>query len=267
MARATARSSTEWTFASGTSGTSSADSPRRAPRPRGLIDGPNPGETWVAHDNFLPSFSADYDLAMCSGQTYELVFAGPEDPEHVVSASGDTLAGKQRYVFETSELLVVPGSGFPTDNLFISACDSHSLRLSNKYDLSTDNLRKLSLWLVEDMGGEPVATTRIAGGRDCDPEATPAEVAMGAIPCLIIDPDDAPIGGIDFRVDPELFPDLLQVDQRYRVVLPGLDDPADIADPEAYVEAFHDACGMPLITGDLPEPEYTYEFTIDSPCQ
>lgn len=233
---------------------------------RALIDGPNPGEAWLAHDSFIPSLDANYDLAMCSGSTYELVFAGPDDPEHLASAAGDTLAGKQRYVIETSDLLVMPGSGFPTDNLIINACDSLSIRVTNKYDLSTDNLRKPSLWLVEDVGGEPVATTRVAGGRDCDPEATPAEVAMGAIPCLVVDVENAFIGELELRLDPDVFPDLLAVGQRYRVVLPGLDDPADIADPDAYVEAFHDACGMPLITGDLPEPEYVYEVTVDSAC-
>jgi len=120
--------------------------------------------------------------------------------------------------------------------------------------------------VVHGMGGEQVATTRVAGGRDCDPEATPAEVEMGAIPCLVVDPDNSSIAELEFRPDPEVFPDLLQVGQRYRAVLPGLDDPADIGDPAAYVEAFHDACGMPLITGDLPESEYDYEFTIDSAC-
>lgn len=73
-------------------------------------------------------------------------------------------------------------------------------------------------------------------------------------------------GQVSVRLDAEQFPDLLQVGQRYRVVLPGLDDLAEASDPDAYAEAFHDACGVPLLTGDLPEAEYVYDFGIDSPC-
>ncbi len=232
----------------------------------GLLSGRSPDEVWSAHTSFNPSDERDYNVAMCSGSTYTLVFGGPDDVEHVRTADGDTLAGKQRYVVQTSDFVVDPGSGFPADNLLISACDAVSLRVSNVFDLSLDNLRKPALWRVEQIAGENVATERVAGGRDCDPDATAGDVAMGAIPCLLVDPDEAFSGTVSVRLDPEQFPNLLLEGQRYRLVLPGLDDSADIVDADAYSEAFHDACGMPLITGDLPVPEYEYEFTVDTPC-
>jgi len=231
---------------------------------QGQIASRGPEETWLGHESFATSYDRDYNVAMCSGSTYTFMFAGTDDPEHLRTASGDTLSGKQRYVIETSDFLVNPGSGFPPDNLHISTCDSFSIRVSNSFDLSVENLRKPALWRVEEVDGENVATERIAGGRDCDPEATTADVAMGAIPCLLVTPENHFYGEITVRLDPEQSSDLLMEDERYRLVLPGLDDPADIADADAYAGAFHDACGMPLITGDLSE--YVYEFTIDSPC-
>ena len=111
---------------------------------RGTIDEQGPDETWLAHAGFIPELDRNYSVAMCSGQTYSLFFAGPEDPEHLRSTGGETLAGKQRYTIETSDFLVNPGSGFPTDNLNISACDSFSIRTSNAFDLSVDNLRTVS---------------------------------------------------------------------------------------------------------------------------
>jgi hypothetical protein len=107
---------------------------------------------------------------------------------------------------------------------------------------------------------------RIAGGRDCDPDATAADVAMGAIPCLVVNVESARNGELAVAVDFERYGNLLEPGLRYRIDAPGLDDPAEIADSDRYVEAFHDACGMPLITGDLPEPEYLYEVTIDNAC-
>ncbi|MEM6989450.1 MAG: hypothetical protein AAF721_03100 [Myxococcota bacterium] len=232
---------------------------------RNLIGGRDAGGSWLAHDNAVASLDRDHDLAMCSGSTYEVVFAGPDDAEHIASEAGDTLAGRQRYVIETVDFLVSPGSGFPTDNLVISSCDSFSLRFTNKYDLSVDNLRKLAIWEVVDMAGEDVPTQRVAGGRDCDPDATAGDVAMGAIPCLVVDLEQFGAGAVEVAVDPSLG-NLLQPGLRYRVVAPGLDSPADLTNAEAYAEAFHDACGMPLITGDLPESEYEYDFTIDQGC-
>lgn len=230
------------------------------------IDEQGPTEAWRAHANFVPELDRNYSVAICSGQTYSLVFAGPEDPQYLRSTGGDTLAGKQRYTVETSDFLIIPGSGFPTDNLNIGQCDDFSIRVSNAFDLSVDNLRKPMLWRVEDVDGEPTATERIAGGRDCDPDATAGDVAMGAIPCLEVDPENFLIGEISVRLNAEQFPDVLQVGERYRLVLPGLDDLADASDPDAYADAFHDACGVPLLTGDLPELEYAYDFTIDGPC-
>ncbi|MEM6293573.1 MAG: hypothetical protein AAGA54_20030 [Myxococcota bacterium] len=233
---------------------------------RATISGRGPSETWLANASIVPSLDRDYNVALCSDSTYDFVFAGPDDPEHVRTSDGDTLAGKQRYSVSTSAFLVTPGSGFPTDNLNISACDDFTLRLSNAYDLSAENLRKPELWQVEDMDGDAVATTLIAGGPDCDPTATAADVTMGAIPCLVVDVGDVQIGRLSVQLDPTQFPDVLLVGSRYRIVLPGLEDSAEISDPDAYRAAFHDACGMPLITGDLPEAEYVYDFTIDSPC-
>ena len=61
---------------------------------------------------------------------------------------GNDLTGKTTYVFETPEFHVVPGSGFPTDNLRIGACDDFQIRFSNRYDLDPNNLKKLELWQV-----------------------------------------------------------------------------------------------------------------------
>lgn len=233
---------------------------------RGLIDTRSPVDAWLAHDNMIPTFDHDYDIAMCSSSSYELVFAGPDDQEHVAAPDGATLAGKQRYVLETSDFLVVPGSGFPSDNLQISACDDVSLRVTNKYDLSTDNQRKISIWRVETVGDESTAVERVAGGRDCDPTATQGDVAMGVIPCLEFNARNFDIGEFEVSIDFDRYGSLLEEGLRYRVVVPGLSDLADIADPDAYAEAFHDACGMPLLYGDLPESEYEYDFTVDNPC-
>lgn len=240
--------------------------PEACAEARATISVRGPTETWLANAFIVPSLDRDYNIALCSDSTYDFVFAGPDDPEHVRTSDGDTLAGKQRYSVSTSAFLITPSSGFPTDNLNIGACDNFSLRTTNAYDLSAENLRKPQVWQVEDIDGDAVATTLIAGGLDCDPTATAADVVMGAIPCLVVDVEDAQIGEVNVRLDPTQFPDVLMVGSRYRLVLPGLDDPADISDADAYRAAFHDACGMPLITGDLPEAEYTYDFTIDSSC-
>jgi hypothetical protein len=232
----------------------------------GLIGRRTVADGWIANETFITSFNVGYDVAMCSGSTYVLAFAGPDDPEHVSSTAGDTLGGKQRYTFETVDFLVVPGSGFPPNNLLVNACDEFSLRFSNKFDLSTDNQRKISIWELEDQGGELVPVQQIAGGSNCDPDATAMDVQMGAIPCLVVDLGAAYIGEIAVHIDHDVYGQLLQPGTNYRIQAPGLDDPADITNAAAYEAAFHDACGMPLITGDLPEPEYTYDVLVDVDC-
>jgi hypothetical protein len=240
--------------------------PERCAQSAGLIGPRSIDDGWLANEAYGTGLSEDFDRAMCSGSTYVVHFAGPGDLEHVASEAGDTLAGKQHYVLQTADFLVTPGSGFPTENLLVDACEDFSLRFSNKYDLSVQNQRKISIWALEDQGGAWVPVQRIAGGRDCDPDATAGDVQLGAIPCLVVDVASQAFGEIAVSIDFERYGQLLQAGTRYRIVAPGLDDPADIADPAAYVEAFHDACGMPLVTGDLPEPEYLYEVTIDADC-
>lgn len=256
---------------------------------RGILDG------WRMHEgspvgarDYFETYE-DFDRALCSGSSYTLVFA--DGGEQVRDKLGNRLE-TLRYEFETPEFHVIPGSGYPTDNLRIGACQRFELDFSNKYDLDPRNLRKLELWSLEPLAGSdaqgidcPLSPDpacwqpleRIAGGSDCSDD--PFEVAGGASPCLTVDVGRQAIGHIGVELDTVRFGARLQDASagghgRYRVRVPGLeqvdrfaaldlDDPADLA---AYAAAFHDVCGMPLIAGGgAGYVDHLYDFTVDEP--
>lgn len=228
----------------------------------GLIDERSPADGWVANEAFAPELLEDHDLALCSGSTYRLVFAQSDAEHHIRSQAQGTLDGRSEFVIETPQFRIVPGSLFPTDNLLIESCYEFSLRLSNRSDPGPDNLRKLELH--QDAPDGPL----VAGGPACDPLASPAEIAAGAIPCLTFDHENDYLGELHFVLDESVHGQVLQAETTYFVVLPGLADISEMSDPTAYAAAFHDACGMPLVLGQTPEQRALWEssFTVDQAC-
>ncbi|MEM7154599.1 MAG: hypothetical protein AAF799_17255 [Myxococcota bacterium] len=229
---------------------------------RGLVGDRDPNDGWIANEDFLPELYEDHDLALCSGSTYRMIFADSEDAEFITSEEGGTLDGRSELVFETSQFRIVPNSLFPTDNLRIHACTDVAMQFSAYYDQGPRNLGKIELH--EGSADGPL----VAGGLDCDPDATPEEVAAGAIPCLQVDVGNRLIGELDVSISHAQYGTVMVPGTTYAVVIPGLDDIGQMSDPEAYAAAFHDACGMPLILGDTPEVQALSEMTflIDDPC-
>ncbi len=243
---------------------------------RALISPRTVEDGWRAHDAFdqrAENFE-DFDRAMCSGQQYTVVFASPGEGEYVRDKRGNTLAGKTVYTFETPQFHVVPGSGFPSDNLRIGACEDFALSFSNKYDLSPENLAKLEIWHLDEQGGLLPPTDNcplgpVGGGPDCAATDDERRERGGDCvpPCLTVDVDSHQAGTLEVQIDPAEFRAVLLPGERYRVSVPGLAHIDQMQDPVAYQTAFWDACGMPLVTG-LPETgvaEYTYDFRIDEP--
>ncbi len=242
----------------------------------GRIAARNRHDGWRANDgNFIEAFE-DFDRAMCSGSTYRVTFAVPGEGEAVVDKAGNDLRGKAVYTFETPQLHVVPGSGFPADALRIGACDDFGIQLSNRYDISPENLKKIALYEVEVLPAEeeriPELLPRdgcgivpVAGGPGCydDPLAL-ADDPCGA-PCLVVDIAEHGFGKVRVSVDPVKFDAALVPEHRYRMVIPGLDSIEEMADPVKYRNAFWDACGMPLVLGDTSEIDFLYDFGIDEP--
>jgi len=234
---------------------------------------------WRANDTNAET-DEDFDRAMCSSSEYEIVFAVPEDDadgQYLKDKVGNTLAGRRTYKFTTPDFHVVPGSGFPADNLRIGACESFSLALSNKYDMSPYNLRKIQLVELDDAGNE---IKIVAGGLNCtlDPDA----VTDSAPPCLTANVASQGVGKVGVQANPKDFGQVLRTGLTYRFKIPGLESINGTAinsykdfqdyyaiDPTgadaAYKEAFWDACGMPLIIGGASEPDHYFDFTIDPP--
>lgn len=259
-----------------------------------LIGGRNIQDGWRMHDTAFFENYENFDRGMCSASRYEIVFA--TEGERIRDKVGNVLEDERTtYVFETPDFHVIPGSGFPTDNLRIGACDDFEIRVSNKYDLSPHNINKIQLVEIEQISGEdddlgescetslrpecwepanpPVV---VAGGTNCtdDPELVGADTP----PCMTVDVSLQREGSLRMLIDSVRFPDAkLDVEQRYRMVLPGLDNvesfhDLDLKDNQdhidAYNAAFHDVCGMPLITKGGAENDYKdfyYDFTIDKP--
>jgi hypothetical protein len=236
-------------------------------------------------------------LAMCSGFEYAVHFETDEDGEHVRDKVGNTLEGRDEYRFETPQFHVVPGSGFPTDNLRIGACDQFEIRFSNRFDVTPSNLKKLELWEIEEVGCDDLRnpdcwalTHKVAGGLDCVDSREDYTAGGGDLaPCLRVDILDFWRGTIRVDVDPVEYSRVLfekgqndifgrQSTGRYRLVVPGMahyESLEDLAEDHAtdsqefldtYQAAFHDVCGMPLITAGHEGPaDYIYDFSIDPP--
>jgi hypothetical protein len=195
----------------------------------------------------------------------------PQDGgQYVQDKVGNTLANKATYRFQTPDFHVEPGSGFPSDNLRIGACNDFTIRFSNKYDMSPENLAKLEIWRIDPMlaGDGDVYDERIeivAGGSDC--ARTQEELDAGTFPrpCLTVDISNQAIGEVGVEVDPTVFGPVLLTGATYRLWVPGLASRRDMDSPELYRDAFWDVCGMPLITGETDSVDFLYDFTIDQP--
>ena len=237
---------------------------------------------WRANDAGTETFE-NFDRAMCSSSEYKVVFTTPPARgktalEYIRDKVGNTLKGKSTYVLRTPDFHVVPGSGFPTDNLRIGACDDFEIRFSNKYDLSPANLKKLQIVQITEKGEEIKV---VAGGVDCsaDPES--------GTPCLTTNVRDQEIGSVRVSINTQIYgADVLVAKSRYRLKVPGLTlapgqtvQSVIATDPAAYSAAFWDACGMPLVTsmplldsdgnvakkGNARDADYFYDFNIDEP--
>ncbi|MEZ4381729.1 MAG: thrombospondin type 3 repeat-containing protein [Nannocystaceae bacterium] len=247
---------------------------------RGHIGGLNIKDGWRANDSGAES-TENFDRALCSSSEYDIVFAVPSDGEgtqYIEDKVGNTLAGRRTYRFTTPDFHVVPGSGFPANNLRIGACDEFEISFSNKFDMSPHNLRKLQLVETDGLNGNEIRV--VAGGLNCteDPDA----VSDTSPPCLTIDVAAQAVGKVGVQVNPKDFGQALRTGQTYRLKVPGIANVGDIpvdsykdfqdafnANPDAaqaaYMGAFWDACGMPLIVGGASEPDYFYDFLVDPP--
>jgi hypothetical protein len=214
----------------------------------GEIDKRNVMDGWRAGDAKGFETYENFDRALCSGQEYEIVFQTKADAEegpaeYVEDKVGNTLDGKNRYRFRTPQFHVVPGSGFPTDNLRIGACDSFEMSFSNKFDLDPRNLAKLELWELELTGcddeADPTcweASRRIAGGTGCSEDRDEVIDSGGTIaPCLTVDVSDQWLGTARVGLDRVRFGKFLYeagdtdhfgqlTSGRYRMVAPGLEE-------------------------------------------
>jgi hypothetical protein len=234
---------------------------------RSLVGNRNLEDGWRANDAFQPENIEDFDRGLCSGSEYTVHFQVPADGgQYVQDKVGNTLAGKSSYTFQTPEFHVEPGSGFPSDNLRIGACNDFSLRFSNKYDMSPENLAKIQMWRIDPAADlENSFVELIAGGTDCAATQEALDAGEAPVPCLTIDVSNQAIGEVGVEIDPTVFGPVLQTGATYRVWVPGLGSRADMNDPAQYRAAFWDVCGMPLITGGASEPDFLYDFTIDQP--
>ena len=267
------------------------------------VEGRNIQDGWRMHDNAFFESYENFDRGMCSASEYTVVFA--TEGQRIVDKVGNVLEGNQlEFRFQTPEFHVVPGTGFPTDNLRIGACDDFEVRLSNKFDLDPRNLKKIELVQISRVAGGEAANGEscetslapecwqedfvVAGGLDCTED--PDELSETTPPCLTIDTSLQREGGIKvvvdnvrfgrklFNLDPDPDKNFDSFDRpvsgRYRMRIPGLDNvdnfaDLDLNDPDdlaAYNAAFHDVCGLPLITkGGQNYSDFYYDFTIDEP--
>ena len=71
------------------------------------------------------------------------------------------------------------------------------------------------------------------------------------------------------QIDADVHGPVLVPGTTYRLVVPGLESIEQMADPELYAAAFHDACGMPLVVGNTPEQQASAQqsFVVDGPCE
>ena len=245
---------------------------------RGLVGAFSIKDGWRANDSFSET-DENFDRAMCSSSEYEVIFEVPGgDGQYIRDKVGNTLQGRRTYRFETPDFHVIPGSGFPTSNLRIGACDDFELRFSNKYDMSPTNLRKIQIVEIPQPDAPDQPYPVVAGGPNC----TTDPAADDQPPCLTVNVRSQATGGVNVAIDPKEFGQRLQTGKWYRMVVPGLrkadgtyyasmadfrrDYAGDPAGSEVrYKEAFWDACGMPMILGGASRPDYFYDFQIDVP--
>lgn len=253
---------------------------------------------WRGNDNGFFENYENFDRAMCSSSTYKIVFndeTSKDDDgnilQYIRDKVGNTLRNKSTYVIHTPDFHVVPGSGFPTNNLRIGACDDFELRFSNKYDMSPSNLEKLQIVELGGTDEAPVEGKVVAGGPGCAKTAEDLESGNGTVPCLSVNVRDQDIGSVRVEIDAKEFGAILQPNSsdnpvRYRFKVPGLTlaDGEDVYEamknrPADYAAAFWDACGMPLVLsmpkidaegnvakgGKASKPDFWYDFEIDSP--
>jgi hypothetical protein len=223
---------------------------------RNLIGERNIQDGWLAHEGFTPENYENFDRGMCSGQEYTVVFA--TGGEHVRDKVGNDLSSESTYTFTTPQFHIVPESGFPTDNLRIGACDEFELRMSNKFDMDPENLKKIEVRQLVKLDGSTMVdpdndgdeescddnefvdsrcwepAILVAGGLACSED--PLEVLAGegaVVPCLTVDVADQSFGTVGVSVDAvrfsrKLFDEGKQDDfgrestGRYRMVIPGL---------------------------------------------
>jgi hypothetical protein len=139
----------------------------------------------------------------------------------------------------------------------------------------------------------------VAGGVECSEDGQAVKDSDGSLlPCLTVDVTNQWEGVVRVSIDtvrygrllipapgadrdPDTYLDFFgrPATGRYRMVVPGLDDKlsfgeldfGNAADREAYENAFHDVCGMPLvrkmptIDGETPVGDFYYDFRIDAP--
>ncbi len=208
---------------------------------------------WVANERITAERLADHDLGLCSGSTYELVFADSSALHHVRSEGGGTLDGRASFVIETAQFRTVSGSVGSAEDGDATSCDRFEVAFTNDVDPGPLNLSKLEL-----RAGGPQGET-VAGGSGC--AATPDD---GAVPCLRVGFEDALRSIVGFEIDEAVHGQVLTPGQTYSVVIPGLSDIEDMQDAQAYAAAFHDACGMPLL--DSPDGE-VMSFTVKAACK
>lgn len=228
---------------------------------------------WVKNIPAVIELAGNYDLSLCSSSEYKIIFNTPSDEQYIADKVGNTLEGKSTYLFETPDFHVKPGSGSPTDNLRIGACDEFTFSFSNKYDMSKENLKKLQIVELVDSGkqdenGNAIfeSTNKVvAGGVNCAETAEELDENPDKPPCLTVNIANQNIGTVGVSIDFTVFSDNpIEPRKRYRLVVPGLESMAEMNDPQKYQQAFWDACGMPLITGNN-FTDYFYDFTIDNP--
>jgi len=268
------------------------------------IGGLNVQDGWRMHDgNFFEKYE-NYDRGMCSGSEYTVVFAS--DGEHIRDKVGNELQQLEYKFqtpefhvvpnsgFPTDNLRI--GA---CDDFSIRFSNRYDLDPRNITKIELWQLVRVS---GSDNEGNDCADSlaaecweldfKVAGGPTCTNDPDEVEASNGeTVPCLIGDVTTHLEGEIGVLInsvrfgaqlnhfdknDPEANTDEYgrPVTGRYRMLIPGLDNvssfaeldlsnPTDLAE---YQAAFHDVCGMPLITkGGQGYSDFVYDFTIDPP--
>lgn len=247
----------------------------------------NVKDGWRANDSGFFETYENFDRAMCSSSEYKVVFETEEGGglvQYIRDKVGNTLYGKSTYVLRTPDFHIVPGSGFPTDNLRIGACDDFEIRFSNKYDMSPVNVNKVQIVEIAEKGGDQELGV-VAGGPGCAATKEEYDADQSKPPCLTINVRDQEIGSIRVEIDAKAFGAVLTPGKIYRMKVPGITLAENetvfdaMKDPARYNAAFWDACGMPLVLsmpkvgdkgllddgGKAQGADYLYDFEIDAP--